>query len=296
MIKRAVLTVSADDSKDYSVSQIEYFNKATKCEMITPYGLFTNVPLEYHMIIFNFNGAEENKAGIGYLHKNRYKNLLPGEVQVGNPFHGNSIKFDNDGNILTNSAANTDLVVGNNYTLTTENDGTITIGGDYIVSITGDGTFSATNFTFSASNEMKLESGALTTFKSTSGGATFLPEAPNSASVSSANCYLNPATGQIQLAASSIRFKTEIKDVQFLTSNVLRLKAKQFKKIPTKNEVNDKIYCGFIAEEVYKEFPQAVTLDKNGAPLAVETMPILMALLEEVKKLRLELDQIKNSL
>lgn len=267
MIKRAVLTRPADDSKNYSVAQIQYFNKTANCEMITPYGLFTNAPIDSHMIVFNFNGLEENKGGIAYLHANRYKNLKPGEVQVGNPFHGNYVKFDNDGNVLINSNKNVNVTTGENITL------------------------SATiNATFAAQNEMKLKSGGLTTFKSDSSGLTFLPEVPNIGNLGSPNIYIDPITGQMQLSTSSRRFKKNIELVGFETSLVLKLNGRQFKRKGGDNT----IYYGFIAEEAYDVFPASVVLDKEDKPLSMNTMPILMALIEEVKKIHFDVEHIKK--
>lgn len=275
MIKRAVLTRPADDSKDYSVAQIKYFSKVAKCEMISPYGLFVNAPIDSHLIVWNFNGNEENKGGMAYLHADRYKNLKPGEVQVGNPFHGNYVKFDNDGNVLINTFSNMTLNSSKNINATATQNITLSAKIDA---------------TFSALNDMVLKSGGLDTFKSDSAGLTFLPEAPNTASLSSANTYMDPVTGQMQLSSSSRRFKKNIKSVGFKTSLVLKLNGRQFEK----KDGDSTTYYGFIAEESYKVFPASVTLDKKGRPLAMDTMPILMALIEEVKKIHCDVEYLKK--
>ncbi len=275
MIKRAVITRSADDSKDYSIAQIQYFKKAAKCEMISPYGLFVNAPVDSHMIVWNFNGLEENKGGMAYLHANRYKNLNPGEVQVGNPFHGNYVKFDNDGNVLIKSSLNTTINSDGNINATA------------VKSITLSAT---TNATFSANINMTLKSGGLDTFKSDVAGLTFLPQAPNVASLNPPNTYMDPVTGQMQLAASSKRFKKNIQCVGFETSLVLKLIGRQFEKIGGDNET----YYGFIAEESYDVFPKSVILDKEGKPLSMNTMSILMSLVEEVKKNRFDIENLKK--
>ncbi len=277
IVKRAALTRPADDSKDYSIAQVQYFDKVVECEMVSPYGLFSNAPLNSHMLIFNVNALEENRAGIAYLHAERFKNLQPGEVQIGNPSALNYVKFDEDGNIEANAPGNI----------------TWTASGSFTGTITGNISFSTSGTaTYSSSGDVEIKSNSQIIFKGNTSGQTFVPEVPNNTTASPANTFVVPGTGELKLSTSSKRFKQNIRKLDFSTSCVLKLKPKQFEHIEDK----EKTAYNFIAEEVFDVFPEAVLLDKDKKPFALKGDVILMALVEEVKRLRNDVDNMKNIL
>lgn len=100
IVKRAYVSKTNADNSDYPLTQITYFgDKTADAERISPYGLYCNLPEDTAVLLFSVNSHQENKAIIGYAQKNRFKNLLPGEVVVGNIITNTFIKFDNEGNI-----------------------------------------------------------------------------------------------------------------------------------------------------------------------------------------------------
>jgi len=71
--------------------------------VISPYGLNANLPLKTKVLIWNILGQEDNPVCIGFSQEDRFKDLKPGEVVVGNPKSRAFIKFDKDGNIEINA-------------------------------------------------------------------------------------------------------------------------------------------------------------------------------------------------
>ena len=95
-------------------------------------------------------------------------------------------------------------------------------------------------------------------------------------------------TGQLGTISSSRRFKENITDIQDLS--VLSLRPVKF------NYKNDtSMHYGLIAEEVEETFKDLVLYDQEGLPQSVAYHELPALLLNEVKKLRKELDDMKKS-
>ena len=136
LVKRSLVTIPVEDTEDFQVMQVEYMGRAADIENILPYGLCSNPPTNSLVVMMNVNALEENRVGIANSPRIRFKNLLEGEVAVGNYLTGSVVKFLADGNIEVTSA--NDLVV------TVAGDETVTIGGDADVTVTGTTTLTST--------------------------------------------------------------------------------------------------------------------------------------------------------
>ena len=136
MVKRALVRKPINDASNFQIMQVSYMGKTADIENILPYGLCSSPPVDSLSLVFTVNAQEENRAGITNSPNLRFKNLLEGEVAVGNYLTGSVVKFLADGNIEVTSA--NDLVV------TVAGDETVTIGGDAAVIVTGTTTLTST--------------------------------------------------------------------------------------------------------------------------------------------------------
>jgi hypothetical protein len=95
--------------------------------------------------------------------------------------------------------------------------------------------------------------------------------------------------GEIASSASSRRYKENITDLQKDTSKIFNIQARRFDlKSGAKNRM------GYIAEEVFEVDPSLVILNNENQPEALEEFHMFVCLLEEVKKLKLELNKERD--
>ena len=145
LIKRTLVSRKTADSGQFPVAQVSWNGKVGDIEVIYPYGLSGNLPIDSLVLTFNVNGQEENRAGIGNTPKRRFKNLKEGEVAVGNPLTKSVIKFLENGDIeITgtnnqniNITGDVNLTVGGNLNITTTGNTTITTTGNTTIDSTG---------------------------------------------------------------------------------------------------------------------------------------------------------------
>ena len=97
------------------------------------------------------------------------------------------------------------------------------------------------------------------------------------------------SSGQLGDIVSSVRFKEEIKDVEN-SSDLLNLRPVTFK---YKSDEKKTVHYGLIAEEVEKIFPSLVIYDNNKQPYSVAYHEMPALLLQEIKKLRKEVEELK---
>lgn len=133
LIQRAVVTNPGDDSGEFPITQVGYNEKVVDAEVLNPYGLSTNLPIDSICIKLSINGQEENRTVIGYRHDLRPKDLKPGEVVIGNFLVGSTVKFDEDGNITEIAQGDKSVTFDSELNIT---GGTVKITAD--VEITGD--------------------------------------------------------------------------------------------------------------------------------------------------------------
>jgi hypothetical protein len=105
----------------------------------------------------------------------------------------------------------------------------------------------------------------------------------NNSTVTGVPVLVNSA-GQLGIATSSERFKTDIVNVGRASDAVMKLRPVSFKyREEVANDSTARHY-GLLAEEVKKVYPELVVYDSNGRPfsLAYQELPIL--LLSELQK------------
>lgn len=99
MIRRAIVTLSLPDSGNRQFVQISYLGKTAKMEVIWPYGMGGKLPAGAMPYVFNIEGMEENKAGIGTSATLPFSADADGEVWIGNPTAGTLAFFKEDGDV-----------------------------------------------------------------------------------------------------------------------------------------------------------------------------------------------------
>lgn len=99
-------------------------------------------------------------------------------------------------------------------------------------------------------------------------------------------------TTKLNTVYSSIRYKTNVRDMGNQSSIIHKLKPVtfNFKKNP------GVLAWGLIAEDVDQVFPQLVVYDKNDQPETVKYHDLVPLLLNEVQKLAKEVKTLKDSL
>nr|WQM86974.1 hypothetical protein [Marseillevirus cajuinensis] len=99
---------------------------------------------------------------------------------------------------------------------------------------------------------------------------------------------IDPATGIITQAASSRRFKENIRELEVDTKvlHSLPMKTYNYKKDGEKDH-------GLIAEEAYDILPDIVTLDAEGKPHGIKHLTLAMLLLAELQRLEKEVARLR---
>lgn len=105
-------------------------------------------------------------------------------------------------------------------------------------------------------------------------------------SVSGIAMAWNPVTGAIGYVPSSRRFKKDIQYIQYGTGKTSGQIIDETIPVHYRYLQNNREAVGFIAEEVAKVFPLAVTHDKEGQAMTVDYMAYIPVLLDEIQKLR----------
>ena len=161
LIKRATHSANLSDGGNYAVQQSTYMGKKTEnYEMIFPYGFSANPTLNSLVLLFNVNGQEQNLAGIVNDPPNRFKDLKPGEVQVGSFDKKTSIKFNSDGDVIINSPSN-DVIIeaAKNVTVSAQSDVTINAANDININSGADITVNSGNeVTINADSSVNIDS------------------------------------------------------------------------------------------------------------------------------------------
>lgn len=109
LVKRAYVSKSLPDNKEANVTQVSYFGKAGTSEVVSPYGVYVNLPKDLQVLLFAVQGQEDNRACIGYSQADRFKNLKEGEVLIGNPKTKTFIKFNENGSITIDSKSKIEI-------------------------------------------------------------------------------------------------------------------------------------------------------------------------------------------
>lgn len=96
----------------------------------------------------------------------------------------------------------------------------------------------------------------------------------------------NPITGSVGYVPSSRRFKKDIQYIEYGTGKSSGQIIDETIPVHYRYRQNNREAVGFIAEEVAKVFPLAVTHDKDGQAMTVDYSSYIPILLDEIQKLR----------
>ena len=97
-------------------------------------------------------------------------------------------------------------------------------------------------------------------------------------------------------AYSDGRKKTNVTTITSALSKVLNLRGVTYNKIENDKSVNEKTEMGVIAQEVEKVVPEVVTYAEDIDQYGVSYGNLTALLIEAVKELKIELNELKESL
>jgi hypothetical protein len=118
LIKRGYVSRASANNSFYQIMQVSYLGKTGDAEYISPYGLYSNCPVDTPVLLWNLQSFENNRAGMPFSEDDRFKNLAVGEVKVGNPVTGSYVYFKADGKIEIESKSEMDISINGNVNLT----------------------------------------------------------------------------------------------------------------------------------------------------------------------------------
>lgn len=125
-VKRSYITRVSKDEDNFHTAQVSYMGQVADVEVITPYGVYSTLPLDSHMLVWNVNGVEENRVAIGNTPHVRFKGLKPGEVVVGSPATKSNVFFKTDGSVIVTGKGNAVITIDPDGNITMVTDGTCT--------------------------------------------------------------------------------------------------------------------------------------------------------------------------
>jgi hypothetical protein len=158
------------------------------------------------------------------------------------------------------------------------------------------GQFLSTN----ASGTLSWANGSLSITDQTASASTHYPlittatsGAASSANVSSTKFTFQPSTGTLSATVftetSSIVLKENFNPIDNALEKILQLTGW----IYDRKDGSQKQEAGLLAEDVYTIIPNVVTLDENGKPSGINYSRFSAYLIEAVKTLKTEIDEIK---
>jgi len=120
----------------------------------------------------------------------------------------------------------------------------------------------------------------------------------------SSNTYVNPTTNRIYRVTSSRRYKTNIEDYTKGIEDLQKLRPVTFVDINSAENGNDKLYSGFIAEEVHDAgLEEYVEYNENNEPESVHYQNMVALLTKavqeqqaQIEKLTQEIEELKTKI
>lgn len=111
---------------------------------------------------------------------------------------------------------------------------------------------------------------------------------------SSSGMTFQPSTGTLTVTnfveSSSIAFKENVNPIADALNTILQLVGVTYNRKDSKEPE-----AGLIAEEVYKWAPELVGLDKDGKPHGIKYTKLTAYLIESIKSLKQEINELKNN-
>ena len=171
-------------------------------------------------------------------------------------------------------------------------------GSTAYIDITGDnkllmrsGTLPAVAFTFDLSNNKVTSAN---NFMLEANGTLYSDSVYSSTTSGTADLTISSTPKFIQRVSSSIRYKTDIEDVQDIYSeNIYKLRPVWYRSL-CKTDRKDYSHFGLLAEEVDLVDKRLVTYNENGQPEGIGWYKIIPLMIKEIQKLRKEIDELKN--
>lgn len=121
-VRNGFIASGRSDSERFPVGTSKSNTVSSSFTELYPYGYSANPPASSGVTLFEVLDNSKHLVGIPYEPDTRFKNLNPGEVQLGNQTTGSSIKFSNDGQMIT--------ITNGNNTITVDGDMNITVSGE----------------------------------------------------------------------------------------------------------------------------------------------------------------------
>ncbi len=119
LIKRSFITKASDDKNAFQTAQISYLDKVADTEIIWPYGMFGNVPIDSLCVTFSVGAHEENRVTFPSRSHDRIKrDTKPGEVGQGNSLTGSHVFYNADGDIIIDAKNKINIIVVGDATIT----------------------------------------------------------------------------------------------------------------------------------------------------------------------------------
>lgn len=212
------------------------------------------------------------------------------KLQLGD---GGTVEFHPNEYISADSSSGLmQFIAGQDFILALDgNNNTIFIPQDYTIDLSNN----------SGSSTLKYDSTNGQTLINTNGGVTELYINDDGVDVQAANFALTNITdstgtalvwdaGEVKTLTSSRRFKENIVDAPDLGGTVYDLRPVFY----NRKSKPDKTEFGLIAEEVFEVLPELVVLDKEGQPFSIDYSRLSLVLIQEIKKLREEIELLKN--
>jgi len=111
-----------------------------------------------------------------------------------------------------------------------------------------------------------------------------------------ANAVINTGNGEVGVSSSTRRIKKDIDDLatRHDSSSIFKLTPKVWRSRQPRDDPN-RWGLGFIAEEVHDIDPILAGHDLEGLPSSIDWPAMTAMMFSELKKLRLEVDQLKNN-
>ena len=120
-------------------------------------------------------------------------------------------------------------------------------------------------------------------------GSCFITPIRGAVTTDLASMYYNSTTSELTYATSSIKYKKNVIDLTTDTSVLHKLRAREY------DSKNDNTHCiGYIAEEVNAIDKNFTWKNPDGTPEGLDWFNMFVYAIEEIKKLRIELNELKG--
>ena len=241
---------------------------------------FLNVAFGGFALEDNTTGHSNSAFGLASLNRNTtgQANTATGASTLSANTTGSFNTAIGRSSLIRNSTGNSNTALGRNALRNnTTGASNIAIGDETGINhVTGD------NNIYLANEGMAAESGQIKIGTAGTHTATFIAGITG-VNVTGAGVLVS-ATGQLGVAASSRRFKEDIKDMDLASQRLLDLRPVTFRYKEPTSEGTKPVQYGLIAEEVAEVYPELVVYDKDGQVQTVQYHKLVPMLLNELKK------------